>query len=258
MAGLTTLLFALNQGHAYGWASPLILGALLAAALLLAAFVRTEARSPFPMLDLSLFRTGAFSRAAIAATLNYICVYTITFLMPFYLIQGRELRPTQTGLLLTAMPIIMAVVAPISGSISDKIGARWPTAIGMAILSLGLFLLSRLGAASSYGAIILALAVSGLGTGIFISPNTSALMGAAPRPRQGIAAGIQATARNLGMVLGVGLAGAVLTTVVGEMDGVGASAALYQALSLSFLIAVGIALLALVVSFNLSRPTGTN
>jgi hypothetical protein len=84
----------------------------------------------------------------------------------------------------------------------------------MAVLALGLVLLARIGAATPISHIVIALGVVGLGTGIFISPNNSALMGAAPRHRQGIAAGVLATARNAGMVLGVGLAGAVFTSVL--------------------------------------------
>jgi EmrB/QacA subfamily drug resistance transporter len=249
MAGLVALLFGLNQGHALGWTSPIILASLIGSALFLALFVYIELHKPAPMLDLSLFRSGAFSRSTISAVLNYIGVYTITFLMPFYLLQGREFRPAQAGLLLTAMPIVMAIVAPISGAISDRIGARWLTVTGMVIQALGLYLLAGLGAQTSDLRIIASLAVAGLGTGIFISPNTSALMGAAPRGRQGIASGILATARNVGMVLGVGLAGAVLTTVMGHSTAPG-PAALFAALQISFLVAVGASLIGLLTSFR--------
>jgi MFS family permease len=249
ISGLVALLFGLNQGHAYGWTSPQILSSLGAALSLLIVFGLIELHAPAPMLDLSLFRSGPFSRSTISATFNYICVYTITFLMPFYLIQGREFQPTQTGMLLTAMPIVMAVVAPISGSLSDRIGVRWLTVIGMAFLSIGLYLLSRLDAASPATEIIIGLAVSGLGTGIFISPNTSALMGAAPKARQGIASGILATSRNVGMVLGVGLAGAILTTVMGDLAGA-SSPSFYLALQISFLAAVGISFLGLLISLK--------
>ena len=167
--------------------------------------------------------------------------------MPFYLLQGRNYTPTQTGLILTAMPIVMAIVAPLSGTVSDRIGTRIPAIIGMTGLAIGLYMLSGLGANTSPAQITLCLGVIGLGTGIFISPNNSALMGAAPQTRQGIAAGILATSRNFGMVLGVGLAGAVFTTVLtqaGEMQ----SAAFFKAIQISFLISCGFAVLGLVVS----------
>ncbi len=247
MAGLVALLLGLNQGESWGWNSPAILGLLLAAAILLGIFLVIELRVPNPMLDLSLFRRSIFSAAIASAILNYICVYSILFLMPFYLLQGRLLSPDQAGLLLSAQPLVMAVVAPISGILSDRIGSRIPGTIGMFLLALGLLLLSNLQQVSSNLSVILALAVAGLGIGIFISPNNSALMGAAPRNRQGIAAGILATARSVGMVLGIGLAGAIFTTVLGGQPPV-ASPELFQALRAGFIGALIAAMLGTVIT----------
>jgi hypothetical protein len=114
----------------------------------------------------------------------------------------------------------------------------------MAILAIGLFLLSRLGPATPPSLTLAGLAVAGLGTGIFISPNTSALLGSAPRQRQGIASGILATARNVGMVLGVGLAGAIFTTLTVA----GGDAMLFSAVTTGFVVASGLAVVGIVVS----------
>jgi EmrB/QacA subfamily drug resistance transporter len=214
LAGLGALLLGLNRAHDWGWASPLTLLTLAFALSLLAAFIWLEARLPSPLLDLSLFRKRAFSISIASAVMNYICVYSITFLLPFYLIQGRSLSASQAGLLLSAQPLVMALVAPLSGAISDRIGVRLPTTSGMAILAVGLFFLSRLQAASPLQNVALSLGVCGLGIAIFISPNNSALLGSAPQHRRGIASGLLATARNVGMVLGVGLAGAIFTTIL--------------------------------------------
>ena len=248
LLGLVALLLALNQGYDWGWTSAPVLALLAAAALLVAAFLTLERRLPHPMLDLSLFRNRIFSAAAASAVLNYICLYSIIFLLPFYLIQGRGLNPAQAGLLLTAQPLVMAVAAPLSGTLSDRIGSRLLGTLGMVILSLGLLLLSRLGSQSPLANVTVALAVVGLGTGIFVSPNNSALMGAAPRQRQGIAAGILATARNLGMVLGVGLAGAIFTTVQARGLATGSATALFTAASAGFMVASAIAILAALTS----------
>ncbi len=214
LAGLVALLLGLNQGQAWGWTSLSILSLLGMAVVLLFIFIRIELRVPNPMLDLSLFSSRLFSSSVASAVFNYICVYSIMFLMPFYLIQGRQYSASQAGLLLSAMPITMAVIAPISGTLSDRIGARLPSTVGMILLGIGLYLFSRLGINSPNQEVIQAMMVSGLGIGIFISPNNSALMGSAPRFRQGIAAGIMATARNVGMVLGIGFSGAIFTTVL--------------------------------------------
>ena len=213
-AGLVALLVALNQGHAWGWSSPAAVALLAAATLLLVAFVRLERRQSSPMLDLSLFRSRVFSASVASALLNYACVYAVLFVLPFLLIDGRGLSAQQAGLVLTAQPIVMAIVAPLSGSLSDRVGSRGPATLGMLLLTAGLVCLGLLVPHGALGAIAAALALVGLGVGMFVSPNNSALMGAAPRHRQGIASGVLATARNVGMVLGVGFAGAVFTTVV--------------------------------------------
>jgi len=243
LAGLTALLLGLNKGAEWGWFSPAVLGLLVGALLLLVVFIQIERRSPTPMLDLSLFRIPMFSTSSLSAVLNYICVYSITFLMPFYLIQGRGLNPAQAGLLLTAQPVLMAITAPISGALSDRFGSRWPGMLGMAVLAGGLLLLSSFSAETELWLVAAGLAVSGAGTGTFISPNTSALMGSAPRARQGIASGVLATARNFGMVLGIGLAGAIFTTHLAQntLD------ALYKGVEVGFLVAAGVAVLGIVI-----------
>jgi len=243
--GLVALLVALNQGHAWGWASPLTFGIIGAALVLLTMFVVAERGRAAPMLDLTLFHRRAFSASAVSALLNYICVYAVLFVLPFLLIQGRGLNTQQVGLVLTAQPIVMAFVAPVSGALSDRIGSRMLATAGMMVLGGGLLLIARFASAGSLFAIAAGLAVVGLGIGVFVSPNNSALMGAAPRERQGIAAGVLATARNVGMVLGVGLAGAVFTTMLAR----GGAHALLHGVRVSLFVAAGIAALGAVTSF---------
>jgi MFS family permease len=243
IAGLVALLLALNEGAEWGWGSPVIIGLILGALALLAVFVWWESRVPSPMLDLSLFKSPVFSAATVSAIGNYMALYSVLFLLPFYLLQGRGLAPAQAGLLLTVQPLVMAVAAPVSGTLSDRIGSRLPATLGMLILAGGLFLLSRLGPQTPLAMVAVGLAVCGLGTGIFATPNNSALMGAAPRGRQGIAAGILATARNVGMVLGIGLSGAILTTYLARGEG-----GLFQAIYAGFLAAMIVAIAAGVAS----------
>ena len=243
ISGLVAFLLALNQGSSWGWRSPLILGLSGGAFLILGVFIWWEKRVKFPMLDLRLFKHPVFSTATVSAVCNYIALYIVLFLLPFYLLQGRNLNPAQAGLLMTAQPLVMAFSAPLSGTISDRIGSRLPATLGMLILAIGMLMLSRLGLQTPYSQVVIGLMVCGLGTGIFVSPNNSALMGSAPRTRQGIAAGILATARNVGMVLGIGLGGAVLTTSLEH-----GSQGLFEAMHKGFLVAMAAALLAGLVS----------
>jgi EmrB/QacA subfamily drug resistance transporter len=257
-AGLVMLLFALNQGAAWGWASPWILSLVAAALVVLAAFLRVESRSASPMLDLRLFGNRTFSASVASATLNYVCVYGLIFLMPFYLQQGRGLSPAEAGLLLTAQPIIMALVAPLSGSLSDHMPAWVPSTLGMLILAMGAWLLSALGPSASMPQIAFGLGVAGLGIGMFVSPNSNALMSSAPRARQGISAGVLATARNVGMVLGVGLSGAIFSTVLARGEAAGLALPLFPAVAASFRVAAVVALVGGLTSAIRSRPQAAN
>jgi EmrB/QacA subfamily drug resistance transporter len=244
MSALTLLLLGLNKGADWGWASAPVLVLLGGALVFMAIFILIERRSPDPMLDLSLFRVPLFSTSVASAILNYICVYSIIFLMPFYLIQGRGLNPAQAGLLLTVQAVVMAIAAPISGAFSDRVGSRRPGMLGMGVLAAGLFLLSRLGVDTGLPLAAFGLAVAGAGTGTFISPNTSALMGSAPRARQGIASGVQASARNFGMVLGIGMAGAIFTTHLAQNS----INSFYTGIQQGFLAAAVVAVLGVVMS----------
>jgi len=239
LAGLVALLVALNQGHAWGWTAPATLGLATTAAALLATFVAVERRRASPMLDLALFRDRTFAASALSAYLNYVCVYGVVFTIPFLLVQGRGLDTRHAGLVLTAQPLVMAAVAPLSGALSDRVGTRPPATAGMLVLAAGLLLLARAAAGPSLAAVAAALAVVGLGVGTFVSPNNSALMGAAPRARQGTAAGVLATARNVGMASGIGLAGAILTTYLAR----GGTQALVPGVQASLYVAAALAAL---------------
>jgi EmrB/QacA subfamily drug resistance transporter len=212
--GLVSLLLALNQGHAQGWGSPSILGLIALGVVLLLGFGWLELRLPSPMLDLGLFRRRAFSAPILSAVLNYMGVSSTFFLVPFYLIQGRGMSPAQAGFVLMAQPIVMAMTASFSGALSDRIGSRTPATIGMLVLSVGLFLLSRVTETTPFEVVAGSLAVVGLGVGLFTSPNNNAVMTAAPHGQRGVAAAILATARTLGNTLGIGMAGAIFTTVI--------------------------------------------
>lgn len=215
-AGLAALLFGLTLGSRTGFTAPAPLGLVGAALVLIAVFVAVELRREAPMMDLGLFRSGAFSGGVVAAFLNYVAVFAITFLTPFRLIEAAGLSPQQAGLLLTAMPLAMATTAPVAGSLSDRIGTRAPATLGMATLAAGLLLLRH---ATGQAELVLALALCGVGTGTFISPNTSAVLGAAPGHRRGIASGTVATARTTGMVVGVALAGSVYAAALAAVGG---------------------------------------
>lgn len=208
-AGLTLLLLVLSKGQEWGWDSFRSLVFLAAAGAALALFIRAELKVLQPMLDLSLFRNRLFSAANASALLNFMAQFSVFFLFPFYLLDVRHLPAQQAGLLMMVGPLVVVFLAPVSGTLSDRIGSRLLSSTGMALITVSLFLLSRIGLTTPLPTVALSLGVLGLGVGLFQSPNNSAIMGSVPRHRLGIASGMLATMRNVGMVMGIAVAGAV-------------------------------------------------
>jgi MFS family permease len=184
--------------------------------------------------------------------LNYAATVSTTFLLPFAMIQGRQLSPAQTGLVLMCQPIVMAITASFAGALSDKIGSRIPATLGMATLAVGLFLLSRLVPTVPIPMIAATLVITGLGIGLFTSPNNSAVMGAVPQRRRGVASGVLSTSRTLGNLLGIGLAGAIFETVLASTDG--GPDAILAAASAGLTVASVIALIGAITSVTRPAP----
>jgi MFS family permease len=247
LVGLVMLLLALNRGRSWGWGSEWTLGCLLVGLIALVAFVLHERRTPSPMLSLGLFGKRAFTAPVISSMMNYSAASTTMFLVPFALIQGRGLSPSQVGLLLTWQPIVMAVMASFSGALSDRIGSRIPATVGMGVLATGLLLLSGMGLETPLSVLSAELALIGLGIGLFTSPNNSSVLGAVGPERRGVASGILSTARTLGNVLGIGASGAVFATWLAMSGGTGGEAVM-GATSAGLVFASGLALIGMVSS----------
>lgn len=245
--GLPLALVALNQGSRWGWTSMGTLATGLVGAGLLASFLVHQRRTPAPLLDLGLFRSRVFTTAATAALANYIAIFSFMLLMPFYLVEGLGFSTERTGLFLSVQPVVMALVASPAGGLSDRIGNRGLGVAGMVLLGLALLGMGGLGPGSSSAWIMGLLGLAGLGTGIFISPNSSALMGAAPPHRQGAAGSILGVARTLGMLLGVTLA-AVVFHLAGGRTGVSWAEADFKAMNYAIFATAGAALVAAVVA----------
>ena len=207
---LFALLLALVEGQGWGWTSPIVLGLFLAFVVLLAAFLWVETHADQPMIDLGLFRNRAFSAGNASVVIAFIGLFTATFLLPFLLEDVAGMQPLEAGLLLTPIPLVTAVVAPFSGSLSDRIGSRLPASVGIAILALGLLSLVTLPAGFAPLDLVWRLALVGLGQGLFMSPNSSAVLGSVPRPRLGTASGTLAQMRIDGQALGIAISGAIV------------------------------------------------
>ena len=203
-----TLLFIYSlQSKNLSYAAP---GILLIAVLAAICFFLIESRTAQPLLNLGLFRNATFSFANFSAMLNFMSQFVMVFLTPFYLQRVLGYAPNKLGLIMTAFPLAVMAAVSFSGALSDRIGTRLLACLGSAISALSLFLMARLPVSTAAADVVWRLALFGVGTGMFQPPNNSAVMGSVPRPYLGVASGILATVRNVGMILGIASAGAVL------------------------------------------------
>ncbi len=212
-SGLAFLVLAFNEGVKLGWESPTIMLYFGLAAVLLPLFVLTETKVEHPLIDLKLFKNPTFLLGNVTGMFSYYVLFAIMFLMPFYFENVLGYSSAVTGSLLTPIPLAMALVAPLSGHISDKHGPRIMTTTGMLISALACFSLLFIGESARIPVLVSVLILLGIGMGLFTPPNNSAIMGAAPRDKLGVAGGVLNMMRSLGLIFGVDISGVIFTTL---------------------------------------------
>lgn len=186
---------------------------MLGGGLIVTAFIFTviQRQVPEPILDLSLFRIRTFWAANLANFLNFVSYSSLLVLMPFYLEEVLGLDPEHAGFLMSAIPLTVFVIAPISGHLSDHLGTRYLCALGalvsaLALLAMGGVFGSGFEETTAHYKVVFALLAIGLSSGLFQSPNNVALMSAIETHKLGVASAVMATIRNLGLVTGTGIA----------------------------------------------------
>lgn len=238
--------------------------AMISVGILLAiAFVIYEYRCEYPLFHTKLFGNRVFAASNAAAFFLYTAQFIMAFLAPFYLENVRGYSILLSGLLYLPMPIATMCIAPVSGGLSDRFGSRSLSSAGALLMSAGLFLLSYLNSDTTAVYIILSMLVTGVGFGMFQTPNNSAIMGSVPAQNRGTASGTLATMRNMGMVFGTAISGALFSglmakaenikSALGATDFVSQNSAFAYALHLTFFVASGIAILAAAASYLKGR-----
>ncbi len=214
LIGLTGLVFGISKGGISGWSSPVVIGGLIAAAIFLPAFVLVERHQRAPMLDLSIFQSRLFSAAAAAAFINGLARFALMFVFVFYFqgVQGDS--PILAGIKLAPLALGMLVSSPLAGIWADRRGSRSMAVAGMLVTATGLALMTTLGRDTNYVASGVYMFIVGIGSGMFNSPNTAAMMGAVAAHRRGIAAGARVLVQNTGAVISIAFVLAVVTSSV--------------------------------------------
>ncbi len=212
--GLTGLVYGVSRGGISGWNDSLVIGALIVAAVLLPLWVAVERRSRAPMLDLGLFKNRLFAAASAASFLNGLARFALMFLFVFYYQGAQGNTPIEAGIKLIPLALGMLVASPIAGIYADRHGSRALAAIGMFVTAAGLAGMTTLDVHTAYWQSGLWLLVVGVGSGMFNSPNTAAMMGVVPAHRRGIAAGARTLLQNTGAVLSIAFVLAIVTSAV--------------------------------------------
>lgn len=177
-------------------------------------FLWNEKSVEHPLLDIEMFKNRSFSAFSLSLFLNYISMYMILFIMPFYLQKVLKFDPAMIGVILTINPAIMMILAPVSGILSDRFGSRLLAIIGALISAAAFYSMTYLTIFSGVFDVLWRLALLGMGAAIFQAPNNRAIMNIIPDKNQGVASSIIVTMRNLGMVFGVCIAGILLSSTI--------------------------------------------
>jgi EmrB/QacA subfamily drug resistance transporter len=206
---MISALFALSIIQDEGLKNPLVFGLFALALVSLISFILIERKSSNPMINLAIFKNRQFSTNLVTGFLVFICTAGTSLLYPLYLQNVLAYSAGQTGLMLAIVPVIVAIVAPISGALSDRTGSRPITTLGLFILVLGFVAVSSLSINTSTIGYLLRFIPVGIGIGMFQSPNNSAVMGSVPRENLGIASGLLSLTRTVGQMTGIAILSAV-------------------------------------------------
>ncbi|MFL0250188.1 MFS transporter [Clostridium neuense] len=210
MIATVAFFWAVVQGQTTGYNNPVMIGAFIVAFVAFVLFIIAEKKIKMPLLDLSIFSNSLFSISIICAFISFVAISASNIILPFYFEDTLKFSAAVTGMFMMVSPIVLSVVAPFSGYLSDKVGSEILTLIGLSFTSLGLFLISTLNAKSSVILLLLYIVIMTMGNGMFQSPNNSLVMSTVSKNKLGIAGSVNALIRNLGFVLGTSVSTLIL------------------------------------------------
>jgi EmrB/QacA subfamily drug resistance transporter len=212
--GLFALTYGLIETNDHAWGSARVLTLFAIAVVALATFVLLELHQRIPMLDLSLFRDPGFSGANTVMFLVGLAMFGIFFYNSLFLQRVLDYGAIKTGATFLPMTVLIILVAPVAGKLSDRIGPRWLMSAGMTLLTGSLLLFGTLDAQSSWWDIVPGLLVGGVGMAVTMAPTTAAAMASVPVDKAGVGSAVINSMRQVGGSLGIAIMGALVATTV--------------------------------------------
>ncbi|CAN5456133.1 MFS transporter [soil metagenome] len=246
-AGLAALTLALVEANDWGWGSPRVLGLFALAAVGLAAFPYVERHTAAPMVDFDFFRSRTFLGANIVAFIVTFSMLAMFFFLTLYMQNVLGFGPLAAGVRFLPTTLMVIIVAPIAGRLSDRIGPRPLMTAGLGLVAISLLWQSFLTTDSGYGFLAPGFVLMGIGIALVMSPMSAAAMNAVDQSKAGVASGILSMSRMVGGTLGIAVLGAFIGGR-GEADFV-------QSLGDGLLVGAGVAAVGAIVAWRLVSPT---
>jgi EmrB/QacA subfamily drug resistance transporter len=212
--GLFALTYGLIEANNYGWTSGRILASFVVAVLGLVAFVLLEQHQRVPMLDLSLFKNPTFAAANTVMLFVALAMFGIFFFVSLYVQNILGYSATQAGATFLPLTVMIILLAPIAGKLSDRYGSRWPVGLGMTLVAASLLVDSTFAVDSTFWDLLPALLLGGVGMALAMAPTTAAAMGSVPVDKAGVGSAVLNSARQVGGSLGIAVMGAIVASYV--------------------------------------------
>jgi EmrB/QacA subfamily drug resistance transporter len=211
--GLTALVLALVEGNSWHWGSTRIIGLFVVAVLGLVGFVVAELRVRVPMVDFAFFRTRTSAGVNLVGFIISFAMFAQFFFMTLYMQNVLHLSPLATGVRFLPSTVVIVVMGPLAGRLTDRVGARPLMTLGLVIVAIAIFIQSRITVHSGYGLLLPGFILMGAGMGLVMSPMSTAAMNAVDRSKAGAASGVLSMSRMVGSTFGVAVMGAIVTTI---------------------------------------------
>jgi EmrB/QacA subfamily drug resistance transporter len=256
--GMTAATLLLNSKAIMQYRGLVIVLLLICFVISTWAFIHVERKQQDPLLDLNLFLIRNFGFGTFGAALNYLCFFLTLFLLPFYFDHVLRWSSTVTGTYLMMTPLVMMICAPIAGALSDRTGPRLLTTSGMFFSTLSLISFGIMAEfTSAHLILIIGLLLAGLGTGTFVVPNNSAVLGAASGAKQGVASGTLAMFRYIGMMAGITVGGSLFDLLLSHFSNAGSdvTTAFLEAFSWVMWVGAVFGIVGIVCTLSMTRFT---
>jgi len=249
--GLFALTYGLIEANNYGWGSARIVGSFVVAAVALVVFVQLERHRRAPMLDLTLFRNRTYVGANLAMLLVALAMFGVFFFVSLYMQNVLGYSAVQAGAAFLPMTVLIIVIAPLSGRLSDRWGSRWLMAGGMVLLAIQLTYFSQLPTDATFWRLLPALVIGGFGMSMTMTPSSAAAMRAVPVEKAGVGSAVLNACRQVGGSTGIALMGAIMASQLATPP---TTESFMRGFERALLVAAAIALVGAAVAAWLVRP----